>query len=114
MGMQISGRWVKGDQSPYPNGRPKNGTLTAKGILERFFMQIIKPTRLKKLYGMLTPREQAEFIKELMQYFISKSPTITIEALPEGVLDELYDKVIYQLEQKQNILSNGSNEAGEG
>jgi hypothetical protein len=82
--------WKAGMTPVNPAGRPKHSIRTASGMLERFIIRNISPQALKKLFGKLSPNEQANFLLQCLPYIMSKKST---ESLSAEDIDALYEKV---------------------
>ncbi len=88
-----------GETNPYPNaGAPRKSVRTAAGMLESFIKRNISPQALKKLFGKLTPREQAEFLLKSFPYIMAPKSN---EALTAHDIDNAYNKLMEAI-QKQS------------
>ncbi len=89
--------WITGNKSANPAGRPKHSVRTVKGMVERFVKNNMTPNKLKKLFGQLTPSQQAEMLMQLLPYTLGKVPTESIS--PEEV-DKLHRMVEETVKKK--------------
>lgn len=85
-----------------PRIRNKRSIRSVKGMVERFVKRNITPHKLQKMYDSLKPKEQLDFLVELLPYAASKQPTqidVGLEKLSDQQLNQLHDDVMAGLMQ---------------
>jgi hypothetical protein len=91
--------FVAGMKSPNPAGRPKQSVRTVAGMLQAFITRNVTPQALKKLFGLLSPKEQAEFLLACFPYIMPKKQA---EGLTAADIDEAYDKLMNAIKSQSN------------
>lgn len=95
--------WVKGGQSPNPQGRPKKkrSSEPIARLIERFVARNITPRKLQQMYDKLEVKDRMLFMIDLLPYAVSKKPTahaVGIGQLPDTQLNELYQQVMASID----------------
>jgi hypothetical protein len=91
--------WVKGGQSPNPQGRPKKkrSSEPIARLIERFVARNITPRKLQQMYDKLEVKDRMLFMIDILPYAVSKKPiqaAIGIGQLNDQQLDQLYNQVL--------------------
>lgn len=108
--------FIKGGPSPNPQGRrlQTKASKSIKGALDRFLAGRMKLSQLNKLYDKLQPREQAQFIVDLLPYRFPKLSAVSVKARIEGAdkeaIDELHAALLPNINSPEDFITSLMNE----
>jgi len=94
----------KTGQSGNPNGRKKGAgnklAVSLKSELSNFLNE--KVMELPAIWLKLSPRDKAQFLKDLLPFFLQKLQAISVELEFEKLTDEQLEILCNQLIKKEN------------